>query len=197
MAERYQIPERTQWPPPRDLDVLTGPLEGDDVDAPDDDPQSVAAEEAEAKAHEDRGVRDMNVGKPVFRVEARWGAKLGRFLAMGVFIGGGFVVRSMPDSGISMTHLGIAAIGLGLLGYLVGLLFRDVRCSEPKCGAPLSAEMDTCPRCGGTIRGTIKNAKERLAAEEALAETEADAHDPGGDRGSPQAVTSTPRQNAT
>lgn len=189
IPERFGVPERDEWPPLRDLDVLTDPLEGDDPHAPEDAPEAAAAEEAEAKAHEDRGVKDMNLGKPVFRVEARWGAKLGRFLAMGVFIGGGFVVRSMPGSGVSMTHLGIAAVSLGLLGYLVGLLFRDVRCSEPKCGAPLRPEMDVCPRCGGTIRGTIKNPKERLAAEEALGE---------GDAAEDQStVTSTPRQNAT
>lgn len=172
--ERLQIPPRDQWPPLRDMDVLTGPLPVSAL-APgeaevEQTPEAHAAEMAEAEKQADRGVAGMNVGKPVFRVEQRWGAKLGRFLGMAVFIGGGFVVRSMPDSGLDMTKLGIAALSLAALGYLIGLLFRDHRCSEPKCGASLTPEMSVCPRCGGTIEGAIKNAKERLAAEEALAE---------------------------
>lgn len=202
LTERLGIPERDEWPPARDVDVLTGPLPAaaDDPgnaggpESPEDD-AAVAAEQEEARQHEDRGVKDMNVGRPVFRVQARWGAKLGRFLAMAVFIGGGFVVRSMPGSGVTMTHLGIGAVGLGALGYLVGLLFRDERCSEPKCGAALDATMTACPRCGGTIAGTIKNAKERLAAEEALAQDNELAPAEAADGQVEE--TSTPRQNAT
>ena len=46
-------------------------------------------------------------------------------------------------------------------------MFRDRRCSEPKCGGPLTPTTKVCPRCGGDVVGTIANPKHRLAAEEA------------------------------
>ena len=101
-------------------------------------------------------------------LEAGLAPRLGRVLFMGVLMLGGVVNGMSPNrSGTSMGIIAAAAIVLGLLGLTIGRLVRDRRCSEPKCGGPLTPTTKVCPRCGGDVVGTIANAKDRLAAEEA------------------------------
>lgn len=154
------LPPKDQWPPPPDLDALRAPFE----DEPEDDEDA----EPEERKDEERGVLGMNEGKPVFRVERSKAMRLAKMLALPTVMLGMLSGRMNMGIEIPMWQAGAAAVGLGLLGLLVGRMMQDRRCSEPKCGTELDPQMKVCPRCGGTIMGVIGHPKERLAAEEAL-----------------------------
>ena len=164
VVDMLALPPREQWPPPPDLEELTAPLEDELEDS-----------EPEERKDEDLGVVDLNRGKPVFRVERSMSGRLGKVIIMATLMGGGMIARSIKGIEISMPHMILGGVVLAALGMLIGRLFEDIRCSEPKCGAPLDRDMKVCPRCGGDIVGAIKNAKERLAAEEALKHTNTEA----------------------
>ncbi len=155
IAAQLGVPAKESWPPAPSLAALTAPL------------AETATPEPETRLDEDRGVADMNRGKPVFLVDRSMAPRLGRVLFMGALMLGGVLSRMSPGSGAGMGSIAVIAFGLGIAGLGIGRLFRDRRCSEPKCGAPLSPTTLACPRCGGNIVGTIKHPKERLAAEEA------------------------------
>ncbi len=168
MAERLGLPPRGAWPEGPDLAELTAPFE--------DEPEDEAEEAAVA---EDPGIIGANRGKAVFRVERRAGFRIARTLVMACVMLGGAATRPQMGELLTMQDVIAGALVLGVVGFILGSLFRERRCSEPKCGAPLRPEMSECPRCGGTIMGTIGHAKERLAAEEALNQPDA-AADEGG-----------------
>ncbi len=159
MAEQLDLPPPAHWPPPPDLERLTAPI-ADEVDDHD---------EPEERKDEDRGVSGMNEGKAVFRVERSKALRLAKMLALPVVMLGMLAGRMEIGIEIPMWQAGAAAALLGALGLGVGRLLPDRRCSEPKCGTTLDPQMETCPRCGGTVMGVIGHPKERLAAEEALA----------------------------
>ena len=156
VATQLGVPAREQWPAAPTLAALTAPF-ADEVEAA----------EPEVRRDEDRGVAGMNAGKPVFLVDRSMAPRLGRVLFMGALMLGGVLSRMSPDQGVGLSNVAVIAAGLGLGGLGIGRMFRDRRCSEPKCGGPLGASDRTCPRCGGTVVGTIKHPRERLAAEEA------------------------------
>jgi hypothetical protein len=162
IATQLGVPAREQWPAAPALAALTAPF-------PDDEDTT----EPEARRDEDRGVLGMNVGKPVFIVDRSMAPRLGRVLFMGCLMLGGVASRMSQGDGVGMSSIAVIAVGLGLGGLGVGRLFRDRRCSEPKCGAPLRLEDRVCPRCQGEVVGTIKHPRERLAAEEAYLKTRA------------------------
>jgi hypothetical protein len=157
---RLALPDPDTWPPPPDVDALVGPL---------DDPDAHAEEE---RLDVDKGMRDVNVGLPVFRVERSMAGRLSKAAFMAIVFGGGMATRSNMGIDLQMAHVMIAAAIVAPSAYVIGRFFDDVRCSDPKCGVPLKPEMTHCPLCGGTIMGVIHHPKERLAAEEALAERE-------------------------
>lgn len=163
IATQWKIPPREHWPAPPALAARTAPLPGE----PDDDAP-------EARRDEDPGVAGLNRGKPVFMIDRSMAPRLGRVLFMGVSSVGMLASGMSPNrSGVGMGLIAGLAVGLGLLGLAIGRLLRDRRCSEPKCGAPLKQGTKICPRCSGTIAGTIAHPRERLAAEEALHRAEA------------------------
>lgn len=156
IATQLGVPAREQWPTPPSLAALTAPYPVDEAQA-----------EPETRRDEDRGVLGMNVGKPVFIVDRSMAPRLGRVLFMGCLMLGGVASRMSQGDGVGMGSIAVIAVGLGLGGLGIGRMFRDRRCSEPKCGAPLRPEDRVCPRCQGEVVGTIKHPRERLAAEEA------------------------------
>jgi hypothetical protein len=156
IATQLGVPAREQWPAPPSLAALTLAIPGDDDPA-----------EPETRRDEDHGVLGMNVGKPVFMVDRSMAPRLGRVLFMGCLMLGGVASRMSQGDGVGMSSIAVIAVGLGLGGLGIGRLFRDRRCSEPKCGGPLRPELRVCPRCQGEVVGTIKHPRERLAAEEA------------------------------
>ncbi len=156
IATQLGVPAREQWPAPPSLAALTLAIPGDDDPA-----------EPETRRDEDHGVLGMNVGKPVFMVDRSMAPRLGRVLFMGCLMLGGVASRMSQGDGVGMSSIAVIAVGLGLGGLGIGRLFRDRRCSEPKCGGPLRPELRVCPRCQGDVVGTIKHPRERLAAEEA------------------------------
>jgi len=156
IATQLGVPAREQWPAPPSLAALTAPLPGDDDDAA-----------PETRRDEDRGVLGMNAGRPVFLVDRSMAPRLGRVLFMGCLMLGGVVSRMSQGEGVGMSSVAVIAVGLGLGGLGIGRLFRDRRCSEPKCGGPLRPDDRVCPRCQGQVVGVIAHPRERLAAEEA------------------------------
>jgi len=164
LATQLGVPARELWPTPPALAALTAPFPNDEDTA-----------EPEARRDEDRGVLGMNVGKPVFVVDRSMAPRLGRVLFMGCLMLGGVVSRMSQGDGVGMSSIAVIAVGLGLGGLGVGRLFRDRRCSEPKCGAPLRLEDRVCSRCQGEVVGTIKHPRERLAAEEAYQRSQSSA----------------------
>jgi hypothetical protein len=88
---------------------------------------------------------------------------------------GGAIVGALAGSVASMV-LGLAPPAVVLGGAVLGALalgswgrFRFTEtCSDPECGASLPANADSCLRCHGRVRGTIRDPGERLTAEEAL-----------------------------
>ncbi len=154
VATQLGMPSREQWPTPPTLAELTAPMPDESSEVP------------EARRDEEPGIAGLNTGRPVFMVDRSMAPRLGRVLFMGALMLGGVMSRMSPDSSAGMSSVAVIAAGLGLAGLGVGRLFRDRRCSEPKCGAPLTPTTKVCPRCGGDVVGAIKNAKERLAAEE-------------------------------
>lgn len=150
------LPAREQWPTAPALDRFTAPFPDD----PDDGP-------AEVRRDEDPGVTGLNAGKPVFRVERSMAARLGRTLGMGALMLGGVLGGMKTGLDIGPGLVPLIALGLGVTGLVLGRFLRESRCSEPRCGATLSPDATTCPRCGGAVVGTIAHPRERLAAEEA------------------------------
>lgn len=171
LTARLGVPPRDQWPPPFDLEALTEPFDDEEIDEA----------EPEERKDEDRGIKGMNEGKPVFRVERTMALRLAKMLALPTVMLGMLAGRMQLGIDIPMWQAGAVAVGLGALGLAVGRLIPDRRCSEPKCGNALDPEMEVCPLCGGTIMGVIHHPKERLAAEEALG------HDENGEGAEPGA----------
>lgn len=163
LAQTLAIAPRDKWPDPPDLDELRAPFDDED-----DDEEEGA--EPEERKDLDRGVLGMNEGKSVFRVERSKALRLAKMLALPVVLLGILAGRMNMGIDIPMWQIAIAAATLGLGGLAVGRLLPDARCSEPKCGTPLAPGVEVCPRCGGRIAGVIGHPKERLAAEEALAQ---------------------------
>ena len=157
IAEALDLPPRQQWGEGPSLSMLTAAF--------DDEGEGPEATE-ETRRDQDRGVLGINEGKPVFRVERSKAWRLAKMLALPVVLLGLLAGRMQMGIEVEMWKIGAAAAALGLLGLAVGRLLPDRRCSEPRCGTPLSSETTTCPRCGGTVAGVIAHPKERLAAEE-------------------------------
>jgi hypothetical protein len=109
-----------------------------------------------------------NTGRITFRVPTRRRGVIG----FGAFAGGAaaYVV------GIGW----VVAPALVLAGVVLGFALSGKRfqCSEPECRAAMATEVATCPRCGGTIAGTIEHPMLRLERREQL---EAGSEDPPAD----------------
>jgi|HubBroStandDraft_1064217.scaffolds.fasta_scaffold01458_10 hypothetical protein len=145
---RLGLPPKEVWPEPRalHLDPLPECVQFDPIERV---PEATPAPK--------------NKGRNVFRVRMR---KTRLYAWTGLVIG---LVVGSRVSEVSQVETALAGAALGaiVLGWVGSRRFIDV-CSDPDCaGAPL-ADALTCPRCGGTIRGVIRDANERLEAEEAL-----------------------------
>src|SRR5690606_26414217 len=156
VSQQLGLPPQDQWPAPPDLAALTIPFSGDDDD-----------DAPEVRRDEDPGVAGVNAGKPVFRVERSMAARLGRTLGMGALMLGGVVAGMKGGLQLDAGTIPMIALTLGVSGFVLGRFLRESRCSEPRCGAPIAPGQSECPRCQGTVVGTIHHPRERLAAEEA------------------------------
>lgn len=187
---RLGLPEPNAWPPTPDLDALLGPLadpryanpdagsitgsgvfdppDAHEGEADDDDEFDDDDDDDEPRRDIDRGIRDANRGKPVFRIERSGALRMAKILGFPVLMLGGLLSRGNYGVDIPMQIVAPVAVGLAVLGLAVGSLFTDRRCSEPKCGVKLSADDEVCPLCGGVIMGVIHHPRERLGAEEEL-----------------------------
>jgi hypothetical protein len=188
LAARLGLPAREHWPAPPDLDELTGPLRDPrrdlgpeqpisgsgvfdevELDEDEDEDEGEDEDEPEARRDIDRGIRDANRGKPVFRIERSGALRMAKLLGFPVLLIGALLSRGNFGVEVRMELIAPAAVGLAVLGLAIGSLFTDRRCSEPKCGAKLGLDDEVCPLCGGVVMGVIHHPKERLGAEEELA----------------------------
>lgn len=174
LRRQLELPARDRWPTPPPLERFTAPLAGDGSDAA-----------PEVRRDRDPGVAGVNVGEPVFRVERTMAARLARSLGMGALILGGLFARMRTGVEFGAGMAAFVAVLLGLAGYVLGRFLRESRCSEPRCGATLTAADRVCPRCGGDVVGVIHHPDERMGAEEAWRRDHPDADDQG------EAATST------
>ncbi|EDM76756.1 hypothetical protein PPSIR1_18682 [Plesiocystis pacifica SIR-1] len=190
---RLGIPAAEQWPAAFDLDALTGPLgrpgarperiggpelsgvygeEGEEEDEDEyegeDEDDEGDEDEEEERRDLDRGIRDANRGKVVFRVERSGALRMAKILGFPVLMLGGLFSRGNMGIEVPMEIVAPTAACLAVAGLAIGALFTDRRCSEPKCGNKLKVEDEVCPLCGGVVMGVIHGPKERLGAEEEL-----------------------------
>jgi hypothetical protein len=107
-----------------------------------------------------------NTGRAVFRVP---------HTRAGVGIGVGMMTSFVPVIGLAVTgHAGLAIgsiAALSLAGAVIGSRMRRHECSDADCGMILpvpAGGRQRCPRCGGTIAGTLQRGENRLEAEERL-----------------------------
>ncbi len=138
-------------PAPRDRDRLGIPLP----------PQGAV------RVTDDGPVEGANRGRPIFRVRGTYALRLGRMVTIPILLAGGLAAGPLARA-VTVSQVLAAAAAAAAVALLVGRAIRDDRCSEPRCGARLPAEADVCPRCGGTIAGTIDHPHDRLEALERL-----------------------------
>ncbi len=162
LFERLELPPEETWPDPPGMAWYRQDLDDPAVAEPE------ANDEDDDLERDHESIRGKNQGKPVFRVERNMIGTLIKATVVPTIFLGGMLTRPFMQLPVTMAHVSMAAIGMALISLVVGALLKDSRCSEPKCMARLSPDMETCPLCGGTIMGTIGNAKERLEAEERL-----------------------------
>ena len=139
LRAQLAIPDPLEWPPPRRVDASPLPLLADD-------PERTTAIEAR------------NHGRPVFRVRATWRLS-------GAFWGG---VAGMFAGLATPGWLLLVIAGGATTGFVAGRTLLPGRCSDPECRHRLRAGEVVCPGCGGSVRGEIARADDRLAAEEGL-----------------------------
>ena len=157
LSSQLRLPAVEHRPSQFPLTDFTGPL-----------PEPVSLAEDAALQPADDPVRGMNQGKSIFRIERSMATSLGRFFGLGTMVIGGFASRAVADAGISMGHVTVTGLGLAVVGLVAGRFIPDHRCSEAKCGSRLPKGASQCPRCEGTVAGSIKKATDRLSAEESL-----------------------------
>jgi hypothetical protein len=155
VRERLGIPPPAKWPPGVSVEELTAPVD-----------DGALEEEDKPETSE---VIGMNDGRPVFRVSRSMASRLSKVLGLSALLLGAVASRSLPELGVTMGHALAGGVVLGALGAVLGSLFRESRCSEPKCAHGLKPDTKICPRCRGTVSGVIAHPKERLGAEDALA----------------------------
>lgn len=145
---RLGLPPKEVWPEPQTLRL---------------DPLPESARFDPSERLPETPPEPINKGRNVFRVRTR---KTRLYAWVGIVIGVALGSRLSETSPIAAALAG-AALGGIVLGWVGSRRFID-GCSDPKCVGTPPADAVTCPRCGGTIRGVIREANERLAAEEAL-----------------------------
>ena len=198
LRARLGLAEPAHWPPPADLDHLTGPLvdprkvgaraaivgsgvfdavpegergEGADEDEDEDEIEGDEDEDEddEPRRDVDPGTRGSNRGKPVFRIERSAALRMAKLLGLPVVLMGALVSRGNFGVEVPMDKVVVVAVCLAVVGLGIGSFFTDRRCSEPKCGVKLSLDDEVCPFCAGVVMEVIHHPKERLGAEEELA----------------------------
>ena len=148
---RLGLPPVETWPEPRALRFRPIP---DDACFDPGDGASAAIDEP------------WNEQRNVFRVRE---TKTARYTLGGLLLGaiGGLFASASLGLAPERVVLCAASVLAVASGWWGRGKFTD-ECSDPECQARLRADSETCPRCGGRIRGIIRDPNERLAAEEAL-----------------------------
>lgn len=161
LSERLGVPEPAEWPAAPKLAELTQPLSEEGQPAP------ISIELPEKK---------INEGLPVFRVRDRKPDFTLMVLLVVVSI---TALLAGGNLGLGMATM-VALLGGG---HFVTLWRRRWECSEPGCEAFIPEGTKVCPGCGGDISGDLRDARDRLAAREALLGENDDEPEPTEPRG--------------
>jgi hypothetical protein len=142
LLRRLRLPDEDSWPAERSDPVIPFTDE-------------VYQESATPSEVEDER---WNRGRPVFRVRRHraW-----------LFGGLGIAVGTAGGMAIGWSWVLTSAVVTAALGFWAGRGSRIDYCSDARCGARLTPDLEVCPGCGGQVAGEIKREGERLAAEEA------------------------------
>jgi hypothetical protein len=108
-----------------------------------------------------------NEGHPVFRIAETRANTFGMIGSIALS-GAACAAAAHVDGPVAGAAIGGAVVG-ALAGALLGKLRVRYTCSEPRCTSIFpEGEATRCPRCGGSVRGTLDHAQDRLEAEEAI-----------------------------
>jgi hypothetical protein len=155
VVTRLALPLRGTWPAPRA--ARPEPLV--------DRPQLVVVRDDEVLAAlQDEEPAAPLAGIAIFRVSHHTGGRrLDGFGFLGLVAGMFGLIGHISPWGI-LVGMFVGAV----YGWWSGWRARRDRCSEPECQQVLAEGLVVCPGCGGTIRGRLASANERLAAREDL-----------------------------
>ena len=160
LLEQLSIPP-DGWPEEPQLSQFVSPLDPDTLDVSVTEHGSI---------HESSP--PPNQGRPIFRVRESRTVILS-FLGLA----GGAVVGLVGTAIYNHGGVIIAGAIVGLLFALVkGGRFQD-RCSGPGCRNVLGTSDQACSKCGGVIRGRIREFRDQLTAEEEFLQRQ---HEPAG-----------------
>jgi hypothetical protein len=110
-----------------------------------------------------------NLGRGLWRIASTSSGRFGMVGAIAAGTVAGLLAWRFEWS-IAGAGAGAAALGAAAGGVL-GLRFVRYACSDATCTAALqAAATERCPKCGGTLLGTLDDERDRLEAEDALAE---------------------------
>jgi hypothetical protein len=154
LRARLGLPPVEVWPPEETFELAE--LREDALFEPEDERAVWRAEFAR-----------FNERRRVFRIAQTRTVGFGAIVAI-VLGGAGSAVASHFDWSVTAYAVGRAMLGW-LAGAWAGRRTVTYSCSEARCTSALPAETtEKCPKCGGTIGGTLDDAEDRLEAEDAL-----------------------------
>lgn len=143
---------RTQLGLPLDPPVARQPVDASPLPVL-DEAALVRGEQAFAER-----IRFFNRGREIYAVIER---RTGMGAALGMLLGVPVVALAVA---VGSTVGGAMALypGCMVLGGLVGRSRTYLRCADQECRGMIGAAETTCPFCGGTIKGQLRSANQRL-----------------------------------
>jgi hypothetical protein len=118
----------------------------------------------------------VNRGRPIFRIRRTRTAAYCAIAAGALGPGAAIVALECDYPGATLIGAGLVFAFVGVLaGIVLGRRGAHDVCSDQQCEAFLAPELTRCPHCGGDIRGRIRHADERLAAEDRIRAEDANA----------------------
>jgi predicted RNA-binding Zn-ribbon protein involved in translation (DUF1610 family) len=96
----------------------------------------------------------------VFRIEK------GQGCGLAVVLGGFALVAAIALKVTTAVAFWGPVFAAVLVGYLIGNAAKKRKCSH--CGEQLHGDAETCPQCGGIIKGNVASMREIPAAKKAL-----------------------------
>ena len=146
------------------FDSKTGEVMRTDLELNEDD-LTIVLDEHTLSQHEENCSRQRNSGHPVFRVRHEK-PSLAALAVLAAFFVIGMVVATQIDN--MFIGIGLVLVGIVVAKFVPYRVSPQYSCSDPDCPGLITKDLDSCPGCGGTIRGELGSRAQRLEASEAL-----------------------------